>query len=219
MIGAERERNDHRTAGEALVGLVDDLLDVSRITRGKVELRRAHVDLADLVAKAIEMASPADRGTAAHPRRAVPRGVGAVRRSARLAQVFGNLLNNAAKYTDPAGHHSRVCRARECEAVVRVIDTGRGIAPEMLPHVFDLFAQERQDSHRAQGGPGIGPGDRPQPGRGARWLRRCDERGKGRRLHVHRSAARVERNGGDRHDRSHGTFLRCTAGGPCAGGG
>jgi signal transduction histidine kinase/CheY-like chemotaxis protein len=156
FTGAERERNIIERQVKHVVGLVDDLLDVSRITRGKVQLRREDVDLADVIGKAIEMTSPAieERRHTLHVD--VPRRVGTAGDPARLAQVFANLLTNAAKYTDPGGV-IRVSAAREdTEVVVRVSDTGRGIAPEMLPHVFDLFVQERQDSHRAQGGLGIG---------------------------------------------------------------
>jgi CheY-like chemotaxis protein/anti-sigma regulatory factor (Ser/Thr protein kinase) len=109
-----------------------------------------------LIAKAIEMTSPAIEEHRHTLHVDVPRGVGTDGDPGRLAQVFGNLLTNAAKYTDPGGV-IRVSAAREDgQVVVRVSDTGRGIAPEMLPHVFDLFAQERQDSQRAQGGLGIG---------------------------------------------------------------
>jgi signal transduction histidine kinase/CheY-like chemotaxis protein len=156
LIGAERERGIIERQVKHVVGLVDDLLDVSRITRGKVELRREYVDLADVVAKAIEMASPAIEERRHTLDVAVPRGVGTDGDPARLAQVFGNLLTNAAKYTD-AGGAIRIAAARHgADVVVRVSDTGRGIAPDMLPHIFDLFVQERQDSHRAQGGLGIG---------------------------------------------------------------
>ena len=154
--GAERERSIIERQVKHVVGLVDDLLDVSRITRGKVQLRRDYVDIADVVAKAIEMTSPAieeRRHTLAVD---VPRGIGTDADAARLAQVFGNLLTNAAKYTDPGGE-IRVSAARDDDVVVvRVADSGRGIRPDMLPHVFDLFVQEWQDSHRAQGGLGIG---------------------------------------------------------------
>ncbi len=156
LTGAERERNIIERQVKHVVGLVDDLLDVSRITRGKVQLRREYVELADVIAKAIEMTSPAieERRHTLHVD--VPRGVGTDGDQVRLAQVFGNLLTNAAKYTEPGGV-IRVSAAREdADAVVRVSDTGRGIAPEMLPHVFDLFVQERQDSERAQGGLGLG---------------------------------------------------------------
>jgi signal transduction histidine kinase/DNA-binding response OmpR family regulator len=156
LRGAERERSIIERQVKHVVGLVDDLLDVSRITRGKVQLRREYVELADVIAKAIEMASPAieERRHSVHVD--VPRGLGTDGDSTRLAQVFGNLLTNAAKYTNHGGA-IRVSAAREeNELVVRVSDTGQGIAPEMLPHIFDLFVQERQDSHRAQGGLGIG---------------------------------------------------------------
>ena len=156
LTGAERERSIIERQVKHVVGLVDDLLDVSRITRGKVQLRREYVDLADVIAKAIEMTSPAieERRHTLHVD--VPRGVGTDGDPARLAQVFGNLLTNAAKYTEPGGV-IRVSAAREdADVVLRVSDTGRGIAPEMLPHVFDLFVQERQDSQRAEGGLGIG---------------------------------------------------------------
>src|SRR3954470_8775125 len=156
QIGAERERKIIERQVKHVVGLVDDLLDVSRITRGKVELRREYVDLTDVIAKAIEMASPAIEERRHTLDVAVPRGVGTDGDPARLAQVFGNLLTNAAKYTD-AGGAIRITAARDGEdVVVRVSDTGRGIAPDMLPHIFDLFVQEPQGSHRREGGLGIG---------------------------------------------------------------
>jgi CheY-like chemotaxis protein len=156
VTGAERERSIIERQVKHVVGLVDDLLDVSRITRGKVQLRREYVDVADVIAKAIEMASPAieERRHTLHVD--VTRGLGTEGDSSRLAQVFGNLLTNAAKYTDPGGAIRVSAEREQSEVVVRVSDTGRGIAPEMLPHVFDLFVQERQDLHRAQGGLGIG---------------------------------------------------------------
>jgi signal transduction histidine kinase/CheY-like chemotaxis protein len=156
LTGAERERKIIERQVKHVVGLVDDLLDVSRITRGKVELRREHVDLADVIAKAIEMSSPAieERRHTLHVD--VPRGVATDGDPARLAQVFGNLLTNAAKYTDPGGAIRVSATRADHEVVVGVTDTGRGIAPEMLPHIFELFVQERQDSNRGQGGLGIG---------------------------------------------------------------
>ena len=156
LTGAERERRIIERQVKHVVGLVDDLLDVSRITRGKVQLRREYLDLADVIGKAIEMTSPAIEERQHTLLVDVPRGLGADGDSARLAQVFANLLTNAAKYTEPHGT-IRITAAREGgEVVVRVSDTGSGIAPEMLPHVFDLFVQERQAVNRAQGGLGIG---------------------------------------------------------------
>jgi signal transduction histidine kinase len=156
LTGAERERSIIERQVRHVVALVDDLLDVSRITRGAVQLRRQYVDVSDVIAKAIEMASPAIEERRHRLDVDVTRGIGTEADPSRLAQVFGNLLTNAAKYTDPGGA-IRVSASREQEdVVVRVSDTGRGIAPEMLPRIFDLFVQERQDSHRAQGGLGIG---------------------------------------------------------------
>jgi CheY-like chemotaxis protein/anti-sigma regulatory factor (Ser/Thr protein kinase) len=156
LHGAERERSIIERQVKHVVGLVDDLLDVSRITRGKVQLRREYVELSDVIAKAIEMTSPAIEEQRHTLQVDVPHGIGTDGDAARLAQVFGNLLTNAAKYTEREGV-IRVSAAREgAEVVVRVSDTGRGIAPEMLPQVFDLFVQEGQDSQRAQGGLGIG---------------------------------------------------------------
>jgi CheY-like chemotaxis protein len=156
VSGAERERSIIERQVKHVVGLVDDLLDVSRITRGKVQLRREYVELADVITKAVEMASPAIEEQRHTLTVDVPRGIGTAGDSARLAQVFGNLLTNAAKYTD-AGGAIRVFATREQdEVIVSVSDTGQGIAPEVLPHIFDLFVQERQDSHRARGGLGIG---------------------------------------------------------------
>jgi signal transduction histidine kinase/DNA-binding response OmpR family regulator len=156
LTGAERERSIIERQVKHVVGLVDDLLDVSRITRGKVRLRREHVDVAEVIAKAIEMASPAIEERRHTLDVDVRRGIWTDGDSGRLAQIFGNLLTNAAKYTDPGGLIRVSAAVEDGQVVVRVADTGRGIAPETLPHIFDLFVQERQDSQRAQGGLGIG---------------------------------------------------------------
>ncbi len=140
-----------------LARLVDDLLDVSRITRGKVALRREPVALAAVLARAVETARPLidarghtltlDAGTDLPWLDADP---------TRLEQVVANLLNNAAKYTDEGGHIT-VRAAREGgEAVVRVRDTGAGIPGDVLPHVFDLFRQADRTLDRSQGGLGVG---------------------------------------------------------------
>lgn len=154
--GAERERAIIERQVKHMVGLVDDLLDVSRITRGKVQLKRSRVDLADLVAKSIEMTGPAIEERRHTLRVDVSRGLLVDGDPARLAQVIANLLTNAAKYTDPGGSIQVVGQVHDRHAVIRVIDTGIGIAPEMLPRVFDLFSQERQNIDRSQGGLGLG---------------------------------------------------------------
>jgi signal transduction histidine kinase/DNA-binding response OmpR family regulator len=155
-VGAERERTIIERQVNHMVSLVDDLLDVSRITRGKVQLKRERIDLADIVAKAIEMTSPAIESRMHVLTVDVPRGLVVDGDAARLAQVVANLLTNAAKYTDPGGQIEVSGGAEDSQAVLSVIDTGRGIAPDMLPRIFDLFAQERQEIDRSDGGLGLG---------------------------------------------------------------
>jgi signal transduction histidine kinase len=137
--------------------LVDDLLDVSRITRGKVELRMEPTELGPVLTAAVETARPlidAKRHhlTVTQPGRPVRVSADAV----RLTQVVGNLLNNAAKYSEEGATIALSLAVEGPEAVVRVRDTGVGIAPEMLPRVFDLFTQIDRTLDRAQGGLGIG---------------------------------------------------------------
>jgi signal transduction histidine kinase len=155
--GSERARNVIERQVNHLTRLVDDLLDVSRITRGKVELRTEVVEMAEIVAKAIEMASPlleqrTHTLTVDMPRR----GLCVNGDPMRLSQVVSNLLTNAAKYTLPGGHITVIAEHDGGEVVLSVRDTGVGIAPEVLPHVFDLFVQERQAIDRSQGGLGLG---------------------------------------------------------------
>jgi PAS domain S-box-containing protein len=155
--GSERERTVIERQVIHLTRLVDDLLDVSRITRGKVELKEELFELAEVVAKAVEMTSPLLEQRTHTLELIVPRSGLPVRGDAtRLSQVISNLLTNAAKYTQ-AGGHITVHAAEELgQIVVRVRDTGIGIAPDVLPHVFDLFVQGRQALDRSQGGLGLG---------------------------------------------------------------
>jgi PAS domain S-box-containing protein len=142
---------------EHLVRLVDDLLELSRITRGKVALRREPLDLGAVVLSAVETSRPAIE--AARHRLDISLPADPLSLDAdfvRLAQVVANLLNNAAKYTDPGGHLSLAVRAEGGAAVVSVSDNGVGIAPEMLPGIFDMFSQGTRTLDRAQGGLGIG---------------------------------------------------------------
>jgi PAS domain S-box-containing protein len=140
-----------------MVRLVDDLLDVSRISRGKLELRRQPVPVQQAVEEALETSRPALEAAghqvcldlAESPVAVFGDGM-------RLAQVFGNLLHNAAKYTPPGGHVSVTLRTEGQEALVEVTDNGLGIRGEMLPHVFDLFAQSDDATRNGQGGLGIG---------------------------------------------------------------
>jgi len=140
-----------------LIRLVDDLLDVSRIARGRVELKEEILEIGEIVAKAVEMASPLIEQREHMLELSVARsGLLVQGDSVRLAQVFSNLLTNAAKYTPPRGRIAIHAGAEAGDVVVRVRDTGMGMAPEVLPRVFDLFIQERQAIDRSQGGLGLG---------------------------------------------------------------
>jgi CheY-like chemotaxis protein/two-component sensor histidine kinase len=141
-----------------MVHLVDDLLDVSRISQDKVVLRRAPVDVAGVVQNAVETSRPLlDAGR--HEltvRLPAPRTLTVDADVTRLTQIIANHLNNAAKYT-PEGGRVEVSAQREGEqALICVKDSGVGIPPEMLPRVFDMFAQVDRSLERAQGGLGIG---------------------------------------------------------------
>jgi signal transduction histidine kinase/ActR/RegA family two-component response regulator len=140
-----------------LIRLVDDLLDISRVARGKIELKQRPLKIADAIGKAIEMVSPVleqrkHRMTISVPRR----GLDVLGDETRLAQVLANLLTNAAKYSEPESQ-IEVSAERDGDRVsIHVRDHGIGIAPEMLPRVFDLFVQDRQALDRSQGGLGLG---------------------------------------------------------------
>jgi signal transduction histidine kinase len=139
-----------------LVRLVDDLLDVSRITRGKIELRREAVDVADVLRSAVETARPLIDAGGHELAVELPEGPLRLRADpVRLAQVFGNLLNNAAKFTD-RGHITVSARREGGDAVVRVRDDGVGIPAELLPHIFEPFTQADRSLERSGGGLGIG---------------------------------------------------------------
>jgi signal transduction histidine kinase/ActR/RegA family two-component response regulator len=140
-----------------LVHLVDDLLDVSRITSGKIELRRETVSLQKALASSLDTARAA---MSAHGHGSVLR-VGAEDLFIdgdfdRLTQVFANLLSNAIKYTEDAGTIEVHCHREGAEAVVHIIDTGIGIPRERLADIFDMFSQVRSHAGRADGGLGIG---------------------------------------------------------------
>jgi len=139
-----------------LVRLVDDLLDVSRIARGKVNLNREPVELADAIAKGIELASPLIEERSHRLSVDVPRGLVVHGDVIRLAQVTANLLTNSARYTPPGGNIVVTARRGGGEVLLRVRDDGVGIAPEILERVFDLFVQERQAPHAGAGGLGLG---------------------------------------------------------------
>ncbi len=153
----ERERTIIGRQVEHLIRLVDDLLDVSRITRGKVQLKSGRTDLTTVLAEAVEMASPLLEQRSHHlvlPQVSEPLIIDGD--PARLAQVLANLLNNAAKYTDPGGRIVVTLTGEGERAVLRVRDNGAGIAPEVLPKIFDMFVQEGRSIDRSQGGLGLG---------------------------------------------------------------
>ena len=144
---------------DQVVRLVNDLLDVSRITRGKIELHKEKVDLRSVVRQAVETSLPLLQAGKHELTVDLPDGPVVVRGDPfRLTQVTANLLNNAAKYTDKGG---RVCvrvGAADGHGVLRVKDTGIGLRAEDLPRVFDLFTQVGAAGERSQGGLGIGLG-------------------------------------------------------------
>ena len=142
---------------EHMTRLIDDLLDVSRITRGKIELREQPLLLSSVIERAVESARPLidERGhRVALDLPAEP--VTFLADPARLAQVFANLLNNAAKYTDVGGRIWLRARVERNEIVVGVKDDGPGLTKELRKHAFDLFMQGPQTRARARGGLGIG---------------------------------------------------------------
>ncbi|HET9595894.1 MAG TPA: ATP-binding protein [Anaeromyxobacteraceae bacterium] len=152
-----RERTIVERQVKHLVRLVDDLLDVSRITRGKVELKREVLELGEVVATAIEMASPLLEARRHHVDVQVPpAGLLVEGDPDRLAQIVANLLTNAAKYTEPGGCVAVRAGREGGELVLRVKDSGMGVPPDLLPRIFDLFVQGQRALDRSQGGLGLG---------------------------------------------------------------
>lgn len=151
-----RERGVIERQAGHLMRLVDDLLDLSRITRGVVRLDAQRVALADVMNSALEVVSPLiDRArhtlhVELEPDLLVDADV------PRMAQVFANLLSNAAKYTKPGGDIHITARRDGDRVEIRIRDNGIGIGPDMLPRLFQMFTQERQALDRSQGGLGLG---------------------------------------------------------------
>lgn len=140
-----------------LIRLVDDLLEVSRITRGKIELRKENVELAAIVRSAVETSRPLIEAAGHELTLFIPPQPLTVDGDpVRLAQVIANLLNNAAKYTDEGGQITLAVRRDGDFVNISIRDSGMGIPAEMLPRVFELFTQVELVSGRAQGGLGIG---------------------------------------------------------------
>ena len=142
---------------EHLTRLVDDLLDVSRITRGTIELRKERVDVTNILKSAVEV-SVTQIEKHRHQLSVTPPSepLHVEGDATRLMQVITNLLDNAAKYTDPGGRIWLSAEREGDDAVIRVRDTGIGIAREVLPHIFEMFTQAGASLERAHGGLGVG---------------------------------------------------------------
>jgi signal transduction histidine kinase len=140
-----------------VIRLVDDLLDISRITRGRLQLRKERVELAAVVQAAVETSRPLIHASSHELTVTLPpEPVHLQADFIRLAQVLANLLNNAAKYTEKGGHIWLKAEQQGSEVVVSVRDNGIGIAAEHLPHLFTMFAQLTPALERSQGGLGVG---------------------------------------------------------------
>ena len=140
-----------------LVRLVDDLLDIARISSGKVELKKERVALKNVLSSAVETSMPLVNAGGHTLEVHVPEGgLQLVADATRLAQVVSNLLNNAAKYTPQGGHIELTVRREASRVAIAVSDTGVGIAAEALPEVFEMFTQVGRNRDRSQGGLGIG---------------------------------------------------------------
>jgi PAS domain S-box-containing protein len=155
MVGRVRDIAERQV--QHMARLLEDLLDVARISRGRIALRQEVVDMASVVQRTVETARPLleerrHQLTVALP----PEPVRVRGDAARLEQVLTNLLNNSAKYTDPGGRIGLTVEREGGEVVLRVRDSGIGIAPEMLPRIFELFVQAERRLDRSQGGVGIG---------------------------------------------------------------
>ena len=139
-----------------LVRLVDDLLDVARVMRGKIELRKERIELATIIARAVETAKPIIEFQQHQSKCSSLQTRCLDADPVRLVQVIGNLLTNAAKYSEQNGQITIGAWQEGDRAVLSIRDTGIGIAPDMLPHVFELFVQADHASSKTQGGLGIG---------------------------------------------------------------
>ena len=137
--------------------LVDDLIDMSRITTGRIELRKERVNLSSVVRQAVESTRPQYRSMHQELKISMPdEPVVLVADPARLAQVLGNLLNNASKFSDRGGHVRLTVRLEDDDVVIRLRDDGIGMAPDEIPRVFDMFTQLDTSLERSRDGLGIG---------------------------------------------------------------
>lgn len=151
---AAQEVIDRQTAH--MTRLVDDLLDVARITQGKITLQKEPTALASVIEQAVELSRPlmveGQRFTVVQP----PTPIYVESDPVRLAQVVANLLQNAAKFTPKSGEITLLTLIADKDALIKVSDSGEGIQPELLPHVFDMFVQGDHLPARRHGGMGLG---------------------------------------------------------------
>jgi PAS domain S-box-containing protein len=142
---------------ELLKRLVDDLLDVQRVSRGRIALLKTHLDLGRLIARVVKEREPFIERRKQHFKYSLPsRLVWIDGDPARLTQVITNLLDNASKFTPANGQIELSLNREESEAVIRVRDNGRGIPPQLLPHIFEIFTQGQVSIARDEGGLGLG---------------------------------------------------------------
>jgi CheY-like chemotaxis protein len=156
-VAFRRERQVIERQTEHMQRLVNDLLDVARITRGKLELNREPLELWSVISRALEMVGPLLEAKRHTLHVEVPKsGLRLLGDRHRLAQVFSNLLSNAARYTDARGRITLSAERQGDSLQVRVRDNGRGIEPALLLRIFDLFVQGADTAVRQEGGLGIG---------------------------------------------------------------
>ena len=152
-----REQQIIRRQVDHLIRLVDDLMDVSRITRGKVELRSVTTEISVVLGDAVEMASLLIEQRRHHLQIDAPdSGLRWTGDPTRLAQVVANLLTNAARYTEPGGQIRLSAKREDRQVVISVSDNGTGMDADLLPHVFEMFEQGPRSIDRAEGGLGLG---------------------------------------------------------------
>lgn len=145
-----------RRQAKHMTRLIDDLLDVSRVTQGHIHLQKQVMNIADVLAQAIEMCEPELQAKQQYLTISTVPAVFVEGDMARLVQCVANILTNAIKYSEAHKEININIRSNEAEAVIEVTDTGSGIAPDMLPQIFELFVQSQVTLDRSQGGLGIG---------------------------------------------------------------
>jgi PAS domain S-box-containing protein len=147
-----------RRQAKHMTRLIDDLLDVARVTQGHIHLQKEVIDINEVLAQAVEMCEPQLQAKELHlnisTEKTTP--VFVEGDMARLVQCVANILTNAIKYTEPGGKINIVVRSEDAEVIIEVADTGSGIAPEMLTQIFELFVQSQITIDRSQGGLGVG---------------------------------------------------------------